>query len=304
MALGFCFPLGPLSIFCYLPGVLILGVWVGLGMAGWATNRWVLTLSGLFWTLSLGLLIAAEVVPLVKPQRLTPTFRVASLNAESWSSDLDGVGRQLVEQRPDVLVLQELWLPANHEAIQDRFPDFHSVSGGPEFTDVSESCDLVILSRRPLKRLFAGCRRPGLLVAQQDDGLTIVNVHLYRPTGGLRGMRHPYRTIREQTDTIETLMRLLEQIPGPVVVAGDFNAPARSPAVVPLAARLQDTRVAGGILWDKTFPARFPVLSLDHVFCSRELVPQSWRLLDTTSSDHRGIVLDLAREGPASSRSK
>lgn len=304
MALGFCFPLGPLSLFCYLPGTLILGVWLALGLAGWATNRWVLTLSGLFWTLALALLFAADVVPLLEPRSLPPTLRVASLNAESWSSDLAGVGRLLVEQRPDVLVLQELWVPAHHEAIQDRFPDFQSVTGGPEFTNVSDSCDLVILSRRPLKRLFAGCRRPGLLVAQQDDGLTIINVHLYRPTGGLQGMWHPYRTIHDQTDTIQTLMRLLDQIPGPVVVAGDFNAPTRSPALAPLAARLQDTRRAGGILWDKTFPARFPLLSLDHVFCSRELVPQSWSLLDTGSSDHLGLVVDLAREGPAPSRSK
>ncbi|MCA9795613.1 MAG: hypothetical protein KC910_27585, partial [Candidatus Eremiobacteraeota bacterium] len=138
VAFGFCFPLGPLSIFCYLPGVLILFVWAGLGLVGWLGNRWALLLGGLFWGLALTLVVVAEVVPLIGPTTLPAALRVASLNAESWSSDLDGVGRLLVEQRPDVLVLQELWVPAHHEAITERFPGFHSVTGGPEFANVSE----------------------------------------------------------------------------------------------------------------------------------------------------------------------
>ncbi len=89
----------------------------------------------------------------------------------------------------------------------------------------------------------------------------------------------------------------------PTVLLGDFNAVPRSRAYARLAGRLHDAQraVTGPYRPRPTFPARFPVLRLDHVFLSEGV-----EVLDATvprgqaervASDHLPLVVTVRVNG-------
>lgn len=83
----------------------------------------------------------------------------------------------------------------------------------------------------------------------------------------------------------------------PVVLLGDFNAVRRSRVYRMAADRLKDAQAAVGGRPRRTFPARMPLLRIDHVFCSPCIevldvhVPRS--LLARVASDHLPLVVDF-----------
>jgi vancomycin resistance protein VanJ len=92
----------------------------------------------------------------------------------------------------------------------------------------------------------------------------------------------------------DALRSLLSNLPKePVVVMGDFNTPRESAYLGRLRENLQDTFDVGGSGFAETWPVPVPVLSLDHIFTSKEFrvlrCEHGWAL-----SDHRPVIADLA----------
>jgi len=85
-----------------------------------------------------------------------------------------------------------------------------------------------------------------------------------------------------------------------LILCGDFNSGAFSPIYFWLRHRLTDVQRAGGRSARATWPARCPLLRLDHVWIGRDLrvervdVPRDPGT--RTASDHLPIVVDLAIE--------
>lgn len=84
----------------------------------------------------------------------------------------------------------------------------------------------------------------------------------------------------------------------PVVLVGDLNATPRYSAYRALAARLTDARrAAGGPRATPTFPSRFPVLPIDHIFVSPGIevlgVTTPSGPLMRSASDHLPLLADL-----------
>lgn len=83
----------------------------------------------------------------------------------------------------------------------------------------------------------------------------------------------------------------------PFVLVGDFNAPARSRAYRRIVSRLTDAYQAADSTPKPTFPTRYPVLRLDHVFVSRCVDVVDVRTLRTPlarfASDHFPIIAEL-----------
>ena len=83
----------------------------------------------------------------------------------------------------------------------------------------------------------------------------------------------------------------------PVIVLGDFNARRRSVVYRRFTARLRDAQLVLHKRARRTFPARMPLLCIDHIFCSRSVdvlgveVPRSQ--LVRTASDHLPLVMDF-----------
>ena len=85
----------------------------------------------------------------------------------------------------------------------------------------------------------------------------------------------------------------------PVILCGDFNAGPRSEAYVLLCGAFRDAQLQlEGGRPENTWPSRFPLRRIDHIFISPDLlvrkitVPKS--SLARTASDHLPLVADLA----------
>ena len=159
-----------------------------------------------------------------------------------------------------------------------------------------------ILSRLPMKLVHAaklpghprGWReRRGALWVEVDCGrqpIQIINTHL-----GL--VRHERQT---QTDALFGAHWLGHPAcRPPLVLCGDFNAGPRSRVHRRLLESLRNVhRCLAGRRPRRTYPTRYPVASLDHVFLSAEFVVHHVEVVKTplsrTASDHYPLLVDLS----------
>ena len=83
----------------------------------------------------------------------------------------------------------------------------------------------------------------------------------------------------------------------PIILLGDFNARRRSVVYRRFTARLRDAQLVLHKRARRTFPARMPMLCIDHIFCGGTVdvlgveVPRSQ--LVRTASDHLPLVMDF-----------
>jgi endonuclease/exonuclease/phosphatase family metal-dependent hydrolase len=109
-----------------------------------------------------------------------------------------------------------------------------------------------------------------------DGTLRLVNTHLSISVASPLQLRWLWRQLRED--------------PVPTVIAGDFNMPA-------LVAR----RYSGltSLVRGRTFPARQPVVQLDHILVSRGIDAQGGTVLPPAGSDHRPVRAWFRLDGAA-----
>jgi endonuclease/exonuclease/phosphatase family metal-dependent hydrolase len=122
-------------------------------------------------------------------------------------------------------------------------------------------------------------------------GVTVGAVHTLAPS-----RRWRERIWWRSFDTVETVAAAT---PGPLVVAGDWNATMAHGPLRRLVAggRLRDAHVDAGRGSARTWPARLPVALLDRVLVSPEIAVESIREVRLPGSDHRAVVADLALTG-------
>jgi len=135
-----------------------------------------------------------------------------------------------------------------------------------------------VLSRYPVRsvarhRLSGGGEPRGLIVcrvAVPDGEAYFLCTHL-----GLSAEARRRQMAR--------LLEVLKSLPGPVILAGDFNCGPRAPALEPLLERLTDTCTDPELL---TFPSFRPAHRIDYVFTSPSLRGLACGTVDSQASDH------------------
>jgi endonuclease/exonuclease/phosphatase (EEP) superfamily protein YafD len=78
----------------------------------------------------------------------------------------------------------------------------------------------------------------------------------------------------------------------PDLILGDFNSPRDTAYFDAWRGELTHAFEAAGAGWDLTWPAAFPVLSIDHVWCASTVVPTSCVHL-AGASDHRAVAVEF-----------
>lgn len=150
-------------------------------------------------------------------------------------------------------------------------------------------------TNHPLTRLStqdpnsAPAPHPGLLAATIDVRGTpvhVFNTHLdYRRDPAVRRMQ-----------VAEMLVHIGRRT-NPVLLLGDLNAPPDAPELEPLFSRLRDGwPVAAGP--GHTIPADAPVRRIDYVLIDDHFDVRDGRVLATSVSDHRPVVVDLVLSLP------
>jgi phospholipase D1/2 len=229
----------------------------------------------------------------------TGRLRVASYNihrgvGRDRRQDLDRVAEVLREMSADVMALQEVDADPEDTGVLDQLAHLATATGfqavhGPTLRRRGSAYGNLLLTRASVGRVVhvdlcvAGCEPRAAIDAEVAlDGLDlrVVVTHL-----GLRP-----RERREQIGRL--LTQLQPQGEGILVLAGDFNE------WVPFSRTLRPLRRAlGPGTLHATFPARFPVFSLDKIFVSpARALRSSWvhrSAAAAAASDHLPVVADL-----------
>jgi endonuclease/exonuclease/phosphatase family metal-dependent hydrolase len=240
------------------------------------------------------------------------TLRVATYNVHGCV----GTSRERSEGRiaeviesmcVDVVGLQELDMGRTRSAGVDQAKLIAQQLGWHHLFEsairvVDEHYGIAILSRYPLTH-----RRTISLPGEGSWYCRETRVALWAeaetPTGAVQIINAHFGLGRvERLVQARHISGLLEAAPlnEPLVLLGDFNSRPSSRALHPLRKHLRDLRTTPAVTGScRTFPTRYPLVSVDHIFVSAALHPVSLKVhrqaLARIASDHYPLVAELAR---------
>jgi endonuclease/exonuclease/phosphatase family metal-dependent hydrolase len=254
------------------------------------------------------LLLASCAAPRQRPEE--PLLRVATYNIQAGAGDLRRIAEEIKAMNADLVTLQEVDV---HWHQRSGFVDQATELGRMLDVDVrfapiyrlpaaagqpAREFGVALLSKLPIERWSndsltrlstqeaspTPARMPGLLRAVVNFRGTRINVlttHLdYRSDPSIR---------RAQVDEI---IRVLGQVSGPTILAGDLNATPEALELQPLFRRLTDAwRSSYGPGY--TYPATAPTKRIDYVLYSDPFVQVETRVPDAATADHRPVVVSL-----------
>lgn len=242
------------------------------------------------------------------------TYNVHSCVGVDGKLDVGRVAAVIAQCKPDIVALQELDVGRMRTGGVDQV---HAIASRLDMTFhfncalelAEEQYGDAILTTLPMRVVHSGSLptlprvrglepRGALWVAVEIDGteVQIINTHL-----GLVPMEQ-----RAQAAALlgkEWLGH--EDCRDPVILIGDFNATSRYAAYAALAGRLRDAqfdlRRKGLRRTTPTFPSRFPVLRIDHMFVSPGIevtdISAPNGPLARAASDHLPLVADFKLRG-------
>lgn len=204
------------------------------------------------------------------------TYNVHSCVGTDRRLDPARIAAVIAAQRPDVVALQELDVGRARSGGVDQAQiladllkmtfHFH-----PALRVEEESYGDALLTALPSRLVKAG----GLPSIGEPRGALWIEIMVAgRPVHVFNthfGLRRTERLRQAEALTGPDWIGAAQRLGGSIVLAGDFNAIPSSPAFKVLAQALQHVRGAGERLLPPTFPARLPLLRLDHLFVSPEL---------------------------------
>lgn len=227
-----------------------------------------------------------------KPEPEAPVVRLYSANLFYRNNDVAAIRRSIVAADPDIVVLLELGLEPSHRS-DELLAGYPYRVAPPGVVDKARGpWRSVIASRYPLVPV-AG-RPDGLhdvaAIARTPLGdLNIIGVHLTRPW--------PFQDQWGQISQTMALSAVVSDLPGPTIVAGDFNS-VSSARIGRQVQRETGLIPAPGFpgTWPSALPAALGI-TIDQVYHSQDLAIISRRLGRPTGSDHQPVVVEVTRAG-------
>ncbi len=239
------------------------------------------------------------------------TLRVATYNVHACIAR-DGVARVaevIASLECDVVALQEVDVGrrrtgAFHQAEEiARRLGFASVFGAAWDRGTSGSYGNAVLSRCPIAR--SQTRALPEARGLRCEPRSVVEAHVVTPGGPIEvwcthlGVRRHERELQGRA-IVEAVVSREAQTP--LVVLGDLNVGADAPLVRALGAHLVDARRHASAR-TATYPARWPLFALDHIFVGSPLLVREARTarspLAAVASDHLPFVAVLGWAKPA-----
>lgn len=229
-------------------------------------------------------------------------IRIATYNVHKCKG-LDGrvsvkrIAEVLSELNADVVALQEIFGQQGEYLAEQA--GLHSAFGENRQL-LGDAYGNLVLSRHSLRshcnydvsvtgREKRGCLRTDVLL--QSRALHLFNVHLGTDF---------FERRQQARHLIDEAVLKSRSLDGPRVVLGDFNEWTRGHVSQALAAEFESTDVRVYLGRQRTYPALFPVMHLDHVYYDPQLTVQRVSLHRTKTSliasDHVPLVVDFKLE--------
>jgi endonuclease/exonuclease/phosphatase (EEP) superfamily protein YafD len=293
----------PATFLMFSPRWLLLVPLAVLTPAALAVRRPALGLLGVTAVLIAGPVMGGCIPwrPLLTPTPGGPRLRVLTCNMHYLDVDPALLDDLVARDQPEVVAVQEWHKPSRKPEITG--PDWH----------VRAIPGLFLASRYPIRRMTVlgrNSNRPQGLAAHYDletPGGTVAffSLHLASPRHELREAVLEATRVEEgvratsdvRWEQFAHLTRALEDVRGPVVLAGDFNTPPESAIFRDLLGDYTDAFSAAGWGWGYTFSGGRTTVRIDHV-----LAGKGWRCLRSwvgpdVGSPHRPVLADLVWAG-------
>lgn len=212
-------------------------------------------------------------------------LKVASFNTLWTNDDADAVKAEIERLDADVITLIEM-SPSKRRILAElkaRYP-YQAECYNLDY------CNLVVLSKLPIVESEAhGAGElggaPSFIRAKlgpEGGGLNVFGVHT---------IRFPHSQV--QFRQVAVLSGLIEKLPGPKLVMGDFNATPFSRIL----STLQDSANLTRLTFLPSWPSKLglPQIAIDHIFLSAGLKPlQAAAIGESAGSDHYPVMARIA----------
>lgn len=234
-------------------------------------------------------------------------LRVVTLNCRYRNSIS---AEEVIPWKPDIVLLQEAPPPQALRVLSSKlFPDGRPgdhFRGGYECAVLTRGvikADITTMGLRVLPCTLDLDGRTFHVVCVHLQG-AVKNISLHRTsTWGLHyrnrlSRRAELMDVRKWLDSLSALKTAtsmgsaFSSQAAPVIIGGDFNAPAGDAVFRELEPEFTDAFDAVGSGWGNTFPNQSPVLRIDYIFSNPLLTPVHARTVESANSDHRMVVAD------------
>lgn len=242
-------------------------------------------------------------------------YAVAELNVAQYDKTPPVIGQAVTKLQPDFIFLNEINYPVaeGKEKTEEAFPDYNIAVG--------KICDSAILSKYPIisfKEIQLSSRQPNYIdntpennrnnrhryfihavIKDNSQEIHLLNLRLIagRSVNFDSSPKECYRwgqyLARTQIQETKEFIKYIESLKGPVIFAGDLNAPPNSLAVKSLLNVGTDSALAVNTFPQATFPAQNPFLRLDYVFSNDDFQTVSSSVAPDVVSDHRIVFSTL-----------
>ncbi len=230
------------------------------------------------------------------------TYNVHSCIGTDRQLDPGRIADVIAQSGADIIALQELDVGRKRTGSVDQAhmiatllkmeAHFH-----PALHVQEEKYGDAILTAFPTRLMKAGPlpsvgETRGAIWTQVDAGgrkLNVLNTHL--------GLRNIDRIKQVGTLLSDAWIGSPDFHAAPSVICGDLNARPLSPAYRMLAGQFRDAQLSATERPRPTFPSRFPLLRIDHVFLSQDLEATAANVISTPlarrASDHLPLLITL-----------
>ena len=295
----------------YLPyPIMLIPAGLAVVLSARLGRRWVLiSVATLTLVATVGMGLEWHARSIRGGQLRVMTYNVKSMKALERADGVTQLAREIALHDPDILVMQDAsGVSTRRTAGAASAPAVFGLS------HVFAIDQFVVASRFPLRHCAPGPGAPlshatfyvSCLIDVGGTDLTLVTAHFESPREGLNATR------REGLDGLEewqqnfdsrllqarTLASELESVRGPLILAGDLNAPEASPVIRSLLATgLRDAFSSNGqgygYSYGHALRAGFSFLRIDHVLVSADIGIADCFAGNAQASDHRPVIADV-----------
>jgi len=238
------------------------------------------------------------------------SYNIKALSARHRAGGISDIELEVQEYAPDIVALQDAqhWLTESDDTVPTVA---RPVFGLPHVIAFDQ---YVLASRYPLQDCKTGSLGPGdklghylqctARIGAQE--VQLVTAHFVSPRSSLLATKRKFadglqdwqtNLARRMTQS-QALLSVVSQLPRPLLVMGDFNAPEQSPVVQSLKrAGLADAFAEGGTGWGYThghaLSQHIDLYRIDHILRSAGVAVQSAFVGRSDASEHNPVIADL-----------
>lgn len=229
-------------------------------------------------------------VPSPQPQGQA-SIRVLTINVEKDNRRVPGLMEEIRARNIDLVFMQEVKGGDQNPAsrLARELEGWHVEVAGE--VAILSKFDLSNVTTTSLRSL-AG-RYILSVIVNAPKPFRAVTTHWSVPqfSKGLKGIEH---TMRSQELDYEDTESVLESSSLPTIFGGDLNNPPRHSYSNRLSNSMKDAFSEAGTGFGYTYPASFPIIRIDHLFCSDGVHPRHAMVGPSFGSDHRSLIAEFS----------